>query len=122
MHLVHCLVHQLSVARWQVTQQQTLPIEHEDGTVCLLVFVAIRAMSCSSYSCRQDPLTASRLELQVFALEGRGRVTSRVYSLAIDGPWDLQAFGSFESGTVEVSGAVWAMDSCWVSNVNQDDQ
>ena len=50
---------------------------------------------------------------QVFAQDGRGRVTSRAYSLAVDQAWDLRAFGSFAGG-VKASGAVWAMDNCWV--------
>lgn len=69
-----------------------------------------------------EALTTDGKRLQVFALEGRGRVTSRAYSLETEEPWDLQAFGQFGSGTVEVSGAVWAMDSCWVNDINLNSQ
>ena len=55
--------------------------------------------------------------MQVFAQGGRGRVTSRVYSLAVDEQWDVRAFGSFGSGSIEITGAIWGMDSCWKDSI-----
>ncbi|KAK9833773.1 hypothetical protein WJX74_005433 [Apatococcus lobatus] len=58
---------------------------------------------------------------EVFAQDGRGRVTSRAYSLAVDEAWDLKAYGSF-AGSVKVSGSVWAMDACWVDDLMIESQ
>lgn len=55
---------------------------------------------------------------EVFALGGRGRVTSRVYPADMLQPsWELSLYGKTStSATIAASTMVWQMSECWVTD------
>ena len=50
---------------------------------------------------------------QVFALDGRGRVTSRIYPMGTDNRWGVSAFGTFGTTPATANATVWEMDSAF---------
>ena len=55
--------------------------------------------------------------LEVFANEGRGRIASRIYPLSSNS-WTASLFAIMQpAGSVTISAALYAMDSCWVESV-----
>ncbi|MEW5308893.1 MAG: hypothetical protein WDW38_000814 [Sanguina aurantia] len=56
--------------------------------------------------------------VEVYALVGRGRVTSRVYSLEAETAWGLQVFGRVGGSgfSMQAQVQVYEMDSCWVTD------
>ena len=56
--------------------------------------------------------------IEVFALGGRGRISSRVYAEDILRPkWELSLFGATAGGErVAVAAQVWSMRDCWLKD------
>ena len=55
--------------------------------------------------------------LEVFANEGRGRIASRIYPLSSNS-WTASLFAITQpAGSVTISAALYAMDSCWVESL-----
>ena len=50
---------------------------------------------------------------QVFALQGRGRVTSRIYPLGLSNQWGLAAYGAFGSLPASVNVTAWDMGNAF---------
>ena len=44
---------------------------------------------------------------QVYALQGRGRVTSRIYPLGLSNQWGIAAYGAFGSLPASVNVTAW---------------
>ncbi|CAL8464935.1 g4470 [Coccomyxa elongata] len=47
--------------------------------------------------------------LEVFALDGRGRVTSRIYPMGTDNSWGVSPFGTFGAAPATANVTVWEM-------------
>ena len=63
------------------------------------------ALRCS------EKKVARLLCLQVYVLQGRGRVTSRIYPLGLTNQWGLAAYGAFGSLPATVNVTAWDMSN-----------
>ncbi len=50
---------------------------------------------------------------QVYALDGRGRVTSRIYPAGREDSWGVSVFGAFGAAPATVDASVWEMGSAF---------
>ncbi|EIE20550.1 hypothetical protein COCSUDRAFT_67413 [Coccomyxa subellipsoidea C-169] len=51
--------------------------------------------------------------LEVYALDGRGRVTSRIYPAGMEDSWNVSVFGAFGAAPATVDASVWEMGSAF---------
>lgn len=71
--------------------------------------------------------------LEVYALGGRGVVTSRIYEVPLAHPdapagaandavavgqWGMEAFSTWSIGSTQVQAVVYEMGNCWVESVH----